>query len=396
MIKRGLLWLPLFFLLGLLLSSPSHAAASSFLKANVEYGQFKSLFSMKDPVMIKDGRVLLPLREIGDILGLKVHWNQPQQRASLYGVNLELTLQLGSDVVYLNKKQKKLKTSAEVINGKLYIPLRFVAEAVNEDVKWNSNTKTLSVGSNYVVGTDKGITFWLNRKNGEFYQAIGNKVPSFIGTLEIRGGELRHLQVQRLSDNSSYVRLYEAEGMSELGKRSGQIFVKNGQIIKEAHFEFIGHYPDTNAYNLYDLRDKVLFSDGKHAEFLNHEGEVVAYYNLGELTGKEDEIYMIEYITDYYMILREYGTQHLILYHRMREITAYVHELLPLPPTEKQFLEEVALDRNNEPDRELIIRFNKQEENTLLFLYKSKKTGQVHSYPFNLTKLKNESPRSSG
>ncbi|EFU38913.1 copper amine oxidase domain protein [Paenibacillus vortex V453] len=184
--------------------------------------------------------------------------------------------------------------------------------------------------------------------------------------------------------------------MSELGKRSGQIFVKNGQIIKEAHFEFIGHYPDTNAYNLYDLRDKVLFSDGKHAEFLNHEGEVVAYYNLGELTGKEDEIYMIEYITDYYMILREYGTQHLILYHRMREITAYVHELLPLPPTEKQFLEEVALDRNNEPDRELIIRFNKQEENTLLFLYKSKKTGQVHSYPFNLTKLKNESPRSSG
>ncbi|AVV56890.1 copper amine oxidase N-terminal domain-containing protein [Paenibacillus glucanolyticus] len=392
MIKRGLLWLPLFFLLGLLLSSPSHAAASSFVKANVEYGQFKSLFSMKDPVMIKDGRVLLPLREIGDILGLKVHWNQPQQRASLYGVNLELTLQLGSDVVYLNKKQKKLKTSAEVINGKLYIPLRFVAEAVNEDVKWNSNTKTLSVGSNYVVGTDKGITFWLNRKNGEFYQAIGNKVPSFIGTLEIRGGELRHLQVQRLSDNSSYVRLYEAEGMSELGKRSGQIFVKNGQIIREAHFEFIGHYPDTNAYNLYDLRDKVLFSDGKHAEFLNHEGEVVAYYNLGELTGKEDEIYMIEYITDYYMILREYGTQHLILYHRMREITAYVHELLPLPPAEKQFLEEVALDRNNEPDRELIIRFNKQEENTLLFLNKSKKTGQVHSYPFNLTKLKNESP----
>ncbi|ANA79180.1 copper amine oxidase N-terminal domain-containing protein [Paenibacillus glucanolyticus] len=379
-------------MLGLLLSSPSHAAASSFVKANVEYGQFKSLFSMKDPVMIKDGRVLLPLREIGDILGLKVHWNQPQQRASLYGVNLELTLQLGSDVVYLNKKQKKLKTSAEVINGKLYIPLRFVAEAVNEDVKWNSNTKTLSVGSNYVVGTDKGITFWLNRKNGEFYQAIGNKVPSFIGTLEIRGGELRHLQVQRLSDNSSYVRLYEAEGMSELGKRSGQIFVKNGQIIREAHFEFIGHYPDTNAYNLYDLRDKVLFSDGKHAEFLNHEGEVVAYYNLGELTGKEDEIYMIEYITDYYMILREYGTQHLILYHRMREITAYVHELLPLPPAEKQFLEEVALDRNNEPDRELIIRFNKQEENTLLFLNKSKKTGQVHSYPFNLTKLKNESP----
>nr|WP_251035697.1 copper amine oxidase N-terminal domain-containing protein [Paenibacillus sp. ISL-20] len=341
---------------------------------------------------MKDGRVLLPLREVGDILGLKVHWNQAQQRASLYGVNLEMTLQPGNDAAYVNKEKKKLQTSAEVINGKLYIPLRFVAEAVNEEVKWNSHTKTLSVGSTYAVGTDKGITFWLNRKNGEFYQAIGNKVPSFIGTLDIRVEELRHLQVDRLSDHSSYVRLYEAVGMSALGKRSGQVFVKNGQIIKESHFGFMGYYPDTNTYNLYDLQEKLLFTDGKHAEFLNHEGEVVASYNLGELTGKEDEVYMIEYVTDSYMILREYGTQHLILYHRMREITAYVHEILPLPPAEKQFLEEVALDRNNEPDRELIIRFNKQEENTLLFLYKSKKTGQVHSYPFHLTKLKNESP----
>jgi hypothetical protein len=390
-IKRALLWSALFFMLWLLLPSPSHAA-TSFVKANVEYGQFKSLFTLEDPVMMKDGRVLLPLREVGDILGLKVHWNQPQQRASLYGVNLEMTLQPGNDAAYVNKEKKKLQTSVEVINEKLYIPLRFVAEAVNEEVKWDSHTKTLSVGSTYAVGTDKGITFWLNRKNGEFYQAIGNKVPSFIGILDIRVEELRHLQVDRLSDHSSYVRLYEAVGMSALGKRSGQVFVKNGQIIKESHFGFRGYYPDTNTYNLYDLQEKLLFTDGKHAEFLNHEGEVVASYNLGELTGKEDEVYMIEYVTDSYMILREYGTQHLILYHRMREITAYVHEILPLPPAEKQFLEEVALDRNNEPDRELIIRFNKQEENTLLFLYKSKKTGQVHSYPFNLSKLKNESP----
>lgn len=390
-IKRRLLWLPLLFIVGLLLPSPSHAA-SSFVKASVEYGQFKSLFTLEDPVMMKDGRVLLPLREVGDILGLKIHWNQAQQRASLYGVNLEMTLQPGTDVAYVNKEKKKLQTPAEVIQGKLYIPLRFVAEAVNEVVKWDSHTKTLSVGSTYALGTDKGITFWLNRKSGEFYQAIGNKPPSLIGTLEIRVGELRNLQVERLSGNSSYIRLHEAVGMSAKGKRSGQVFVKNGKIIKEAHFEFMGYYPDTNTYNLYDLQGNVLFSDGRHAEFLNHEGEVVASYDLGALTGKEGEVYMIEYVTDSYMILREYHTQHLILYHRMQEITAYVHELLPLPSAEKQFLETVALDRNNEPDRELIIRFNKQEQNTLLFLYKSKKTGQVQLYPFNLTKLKNESP----
>ncbi len=390
-IKKALLWSPLFLVLWLLLPSTSHAA-TSFVKANVEYGQFKSLFTLEDPIMMKEGRVLLPLREVGDILGLKVHWNQQQQRASLYGVNLEMTLKSGSDVAYVNKKKKKLNVPTEVINGKLYIPLRFVAVAVKEEVRWDSHTKTLSVGSTYAVGTDKGITFWLNRKNGEFYQAIGNKVPSLIGRLEIRVEELRHLQVERLSDHSSYIRLYEAVGMSALGKKSGQVFVKDGKIIKESHFGFMGYYPDTNTYSLYDLQGKVLFTDGKHAEFLNHQGDVVASFDLGELTGKKDEVYMIEYVTDSYMILREYGTQHLILYHRMREITAYVHEILSFPLSEKKFLEEVALDRNNEPDRELIIRFNKQEENTLLFLYKSKTTGEVDLYPFNLADLKNESP----
>lgn len=389
---RGYLLWPLFlFMLWLLLPSPAHAVAS-LVNANVEYGQFKSHFTLEDPVMIRDGRVSLPLRAVSDILGLKVHWNSSQQKASLYGVNLEITLQPGSNIAYVNKDKKVLQSSVEVIRGKLYIPLRFVAEAVNEEVSWKSDTKTLSIGSSYAMGTNNGITFWLNRKNGDFYQAIGNRVPSFIGKLDIRVEELRHLQVERLSDKSSYIRLYEAVGMSGLGKKSGQVFVKDGQIIKESHFEFRGYYPDTNAYDLYNLQDKVLFIDGKHAEFLNHEGDVVASYDLEELTGKEGEIYMIEYITYNYMILREYGTQHLIFYHRMREITAYVHEILSLPLAEKLFLEEVALDRNNEPDLEHIIRFIKQEQNTLFFAYKSKKSGKELLYPFTLTKLKNKSP----
>lgn len=112
-IKKALLWSPLFVVLWLLLPSPSHAA-TSLIKANVEYGPFKSPFSLKDPVMMKEGRVLLPLREVGDILGLKVHWNQGQQRASLYGVNLEMTLQPGSDAAYVNNEKKKLQTSAEI------------------------------------------------------------------------------------------------------------------------------------------------------------------------------------------------------------------------------------------------------------------------------------------
>ncbi|GAB6926911.1 hypothetical protein JCM10914A_08940 [Paenibacillus sp. JCM 10914] len=374
----------IFLLFLFMFPTVSHGQGSNVI-ATIEYGEYKSPFPLETPLIMKNGRMLLPLRETAHLLGLKLYWNPQTQTASLYGVNTEMSLKVGASHACVNRKQIELNTPAQLVKGVTYVPIQFVASAMNEKVLWNPRTRMLSIGSTYAMGSDKGITFWLDRKSGEFYQAIGNRIPQFIGSLDIRVEELIKLEVERLSDTTSYIRLHEAVGPAASVKQSGQIFVKDGQIHREMNFGFVGSYPDSNTYKLYDLFDNRLLSDGKQAEFLDFDGTVVASYNLQEIVGKDD-IYMIEYATFYYLILREYSTQHLVIYHRMREITKYVHERLPLPPEEIKFLEESALDRANViHDTRLI--FLQQEDGALFFGYENKPTDEHDLYAFNLKDL---------
>ncbi|AJS58254.1 copper amine oxidase N-terminal domain-containing protein [Paenibacillus sp. IHBB 10380] len=377
--KKNILCLMAFTLL--LLQFPFKTdAASSSVKAIVELGESKRLSELKDPLIITDGRVLVPIREVGDLLSLKVFWDQKTKTAELYGVKKEISLKLGSKTAYVNKKNVTLDVPAKVVNGKTYIPLRFVAESLNEKVQWDSKGKVLSIPNTYAMGMDGNITFWLNRKSGELYQGIGKEAASKIGELEIRVEELRKLKVERLSDTTFYIKLYEAVGTSAVVKRSGQVFVVNGKVSKEAQYSFLGYYPDTN---IEQSQGNVLLTDGKKAEFWNSKGNVVFSYDLTELVGK-DEIYMIEHHAKEYMVLREYTTQHLILYDFIKKKAIYVHEVISLTPYEQQYLKEIALDRMGDQDPEHIIHFVKEDKGVLMFEYKSKETEKINTYKYKL------------
>ncbi|RXZ76594.1 copper amine oxidase N-terminal domain-containing protein [Paenibacillaceae bacterium] len=65
------------------------------VEAVVELGQYKELRLLNDPVIIRNGRALLPIREVGDKLSLRVYWDQSTKTASLYGVNKEIKLTIG-------------------------------------------------------------------------------------------------------------------------------------------------------------------------------------------------------------------------------------------------------------------------------------------------------------
>ncbi|MGF7049868.1 hypothetical protein J2T13_004391 [Paenibacillus sp. DS2015] len=377
--KKNILYLIVFTLLLLQFPIQSNAAGSS-VKVIVELGEFKQLVELKDPVSIIDGRVLIPIREVGDLLSLKVFWDQKTKTVELFGVKTEIILKLGNKTAYVNKKKISLDVPAKVINGKTYIPLTFVAKSLNEKVKWNSENKKISLSSTYAMGTDEDITFWLNRESGELYQATGKEAASKIGEIEIRVEELRKLKVERLSDTTSYIRLYEAVGTSAVVKRSGQVIVKNGKVSKEAQYSFMGYYPDTN---IEQSQGNVLLTDGKKAEFWNSKGNVVSTYDLTELVGKDD-IYMIEHYTKDYMILREYTTQHLVLYDFKKKQPIYVHEVISLTPYEQQYLREIAQDRLGDQDPEHIIHFVKEDKGVLIFEYKSKDTEEISAYKYKL------------
>ncbi|MCI4463724.1 MAG: copper amine oxidase N-terminal domain-containing protein, partial [Caldisericum sp.] len=105
---------------------------------------------LDSPPIIKNGRTLVPIRTIIEALGGTVQWNPDEKRVDIILGNNHLIFQIGNPNAYVNGVQKFIDASntkvyPEIINGRTMIPLRFVAENLGCDVKWDPNTQTITI-----------------------------------------------------------------------------------------------------------------------------------------------------------------------------------------------------------------------------------------------------------
>lgn len=97
------------------------------------------------PPTIENGRILVPLRAIFEVMGATVEWNQDTQTVTAIKDNTTVILQIGSTTPTINNQVKQLDVSAKIINGRTLAPLRFVGEAFGGLVDWNENTQTVTI-----------------------------------------------------------------------------------------------------------------------------------------------------------------------------------------------------------------------------------------------------------
>lgn len=114
------------------------------------------LLSTKTPPTVVNGRVMVPARPIFEALGCSVSWNSSTQTISAVNIsNLNsIDLVLNKPTAAINDKSCSLDTPAQIINGSTMVPLRFVAEGFNCNVKWDSKTQTASITRNVKAVTE--------------------------------------------------------------------------------------------------------------------------------------------------------------------------------------------------------------------------------------------------
>jgi len=105
---------------------------------------------LDSPPIIKNGRTLVPIRAIVEALGGTVQWNPNENGVDIILGSNHLILQVGNPNAYVNGVQKfidasNIKVYPEIINGRTMLPLRFVAENLGCDVKWDGTTKTITI-----------------------------------------------------------------------------------------------------------------------------------------------------------------------------------------------------------------------------------------------------------
>lgn len=108
------------------------------------------------PVVIS-GRVMLPLRAIFEALDATVNYNQTLQTVTAHKDGTTIVLKLKSRSATINNEAVLLDVPAQSIKGRTMVPVRFVSEALGQQVGWNNSTKIVTINSGSGTGgSDNG------------------------------------------------------------------------------------------------------------------------------------------------------------------------------------------------------------------------------------------------
>ncbi|PQV64157.1 Copper amine oxidase N-terminal domain-containing protein [Abditibacterium utsteinense] len=94
------------------------------------------------------GRTLVPMRDIFEALGAQLSWNPVAQTITAQKDLTKIQLAINNPDALVNGRSIRLEQPATLINGRTFVPLRFVAEATGAQVDWNGPLQLISIRSN--------------------------------------------------------------------------------------------------------------------------------------------------------------------------------------------------------------------------------------------------------
>ena len=95
--------------------------------------------------VLKDGSTLLPVRSVSTALGGEVVWDNATKTASIDKDGTSVAITIGKKEITVNDKKQAISTPAQIVNGRTYVPLRALGEALECDITWVNATKTVEI-----------------------------------------------------------------------------------------------------------------------------------------------------------------------------------------------------------------------------------------------------------
>lgn len=104
------------------------------------------IYPDSDP-FIYEGRTLVPIRAIAEKMNYSVAWDAENQLVILRSDSEENILHFRIDnlIALRNYKEFELDVPATIIDGRTYLPIRAVVEAMDAKVNWNQNERTIEI-----------------------------------------------------------------------------------------------------------------------------------------------------------------------------------------------------------------------------------------------------------
>ncbi len=90
------------------------------------------------PMLIEQGRTLLPLRLTGEACGAEVVWDNRNKTASITLDEQTAVMRLADKNLLIGNEIRTMEIAPILENGSLYLPLRNIAEALGRQVNWQN------------------------------------------------------------------------------------------------------------------------------------------------------------------------------------------------------------------------------------------------------------------
>lgn len=107
------------------------------------------------PPVNQNGTTLVPLRGTLEPLGFTLEWNSKEQTVVIKKATSVVILKINSKSASVNGKNVSLQSPATLINGSVFVPLRFISEATGSKVDWDAATTKVTIDNQYYFFVDR-------------------------------------------------------------------------------------------------------------------------------------------------------------------------------------------------------------------------------------------------
>lgn len=164
---------------------------------------------------INDGTTYVPMRGIFEALGADVKWNDSEKSITVINNSNTIKLYVGKNDIVINGKKSAKSPYPVISDGRTLVPLRSISELLGAEIDWNSATRRIDISTEDNIKYKSIEGEWVNCaynryygmtitvvKSGDSYNAVisGISPATKLNTLFVTG----HNKLENITDENGY------------------------------------------------------------------------------------------------------------------------------------------------------------------------------------------------
>jgi len=136
-------------------------------------------FPDQKPYIDDNDRILVPVRFVSEELGGRVQWNPSNEQVTITYEGDEILIKAGSSKAVIRRnffeRQIEMGTAAVLNNGRMMVPLRFIAEIMGSSVRWVESLRAVIIEAVSPKVPDEGLLEDFARLDTELNKVLSKK-----------------------------------------------------------------------------------------------------------------------------------------------------------------------------------------------------------------------------